>query len=404
MKIILANNYFYLRGGAEKVFFNEMELLKSSGNQIATFARQYEKNISSEYSKFFPSPIEYEDVPLLTKLSVAFKLVYSLEARKCFSSLIQSFNPDIVHAHNICGRLTTSILDAAAEKGLPVVITLHDYKLICASYLMLNKGRICERCISGSTINCILTRCHKDSLAASSVYTVETMFNKFFGKHNIVDFFICPSRFLLKKHSKAGWPEEKLIYIPNFVRASEFEPDYSYGGYILFVGRLSKEKGLLTLLDAVKGLDVVLRIAGDGPMRAEYEKHAFDNNISNVVFEGYKSGKELKDLFRGSSFIVMPSHCYENAPMSILEASAYGKPVIGSEIGGIPEMVIEGETGMLFDPGDTEGLIEKITYMISDPARARKMGKNAREKVVNDYNAEGHYRSLLKVYENTLSG
>ncbi len=403
MRLLFANNFYYLRGGAEKVFLDEMALLSEKGHDIALFTRNFSGNLPSEHSKFFASPIEYEDVSLTVKLSSAFKMIYSFETKRKFLELIDFFKPDIIHGHNIYGRLTTSVIDAARKRRVPFILTLHDYKLICTSYLMLNKGRVCERCISGSTINCILTRCHKNSLAASSVYTVESLFNNFFRKHDTVNYFICPSRFLIKKHSEAGWPEDKLIHIPNFVRASDFEPEYSNEGYILFAGRLSKEKGVLTLLDAVEGLDVILKIVGDGPMRAEYEKHVLNNNISNVVFEGYKSGKELKALFRGSSFIVMPSEWYENAPISILEAFAYGKPVIGSEIGGIPEMVIEGETGMLFDPGDTEGLREKITSLLSSPSKVKNMGRNARKMVVNNHNAEEHFKSIMKVYEKVLS-
>ena len=159
---------------------------------------------------------------------------------------------------------------------------------------------------------------------------------------------------------------------------------------------------MLTLLDAIQGLDVILKIVGDGPMRAKYEKHAFDNNISNVVFEGYKSGEELKNIFRNAAFLVMPSEWYENAPMTVLEAYAYGKPIIGANIGGIPEMVEEGKTGLLFQPCDTEGLRKQITRLLSSPSDIVKMGRSARARVEKDHNASVHYDNLMRVYEAAL--
>ena len=281
-------------------------------------------------------------------------------------------------------------------------MTLHDYKLICPSYLMLNKGEVCERCINGNLFNCLLSKCHKGQLSASLVLTMETYFNMKLRKYDAVDYFICPSRFLARKLLEAGWPEEKLVHIPNSINVDVIKPNYGTDGYILFVGRLSREKGVLTLLDAVKGLDADLRLVGDGPMRADYEKYALDNNISNAVFEGYKSGEELKDIFRNAAFIVMPSEWYENAPITILEAFAYGKPVIGSKIGGIPELVIEGETGMLYRTCRSEDLKEKIRSLLADPTATERMGRNARTMVEDRHSAQVHYEKLMEAYKRAL--
>jgi glycosyltransferase involved in cell wall biosynthesis len=267
---------------------------------------------------------------------------------------------------------------------------------------MLTNRRVCEKCLGGRYYNCLLTRCHKGSLNASLVYTIEAYYTRIFNKYSHIRYFIFPSNFTLKKHADAGIPEEKLVHIPNFINVENFEPSYENKRYILFAGRLSREKGVLALLKAVKGLDIPVKIVGDGPMRVEYERFVEENSIDNVSFEGYKSGDELKELFRNSAFVVFPSEWYENAPMTILESFAYGKPVLGSNIGGIPEMVIDGETGLLFKTGDHPELKEKINYLFQHPSIIKEMGRKARERVEKEYNAEMHYNRLMYVYKVTL--
>jgi glycosyltransferase involved in cell wall biosynthesis len=400
MKLIFANNYYYIRGGSERFFFDEMEMLKKNRHDVIPFSRVFEKNFQSKYSHFFAPPLEYENVPLLRKISAAIKLIYSFDSRHYFLKLLEDYNPDIIHAHNIYGRLTTSILDAAYKKKISVVMTLHDYKLICPSYIMLANNKICESCEGKKFYYSVIKRCHKNDFLPSLVYSVESFINSIFKKYTrVVKYFICPSKFSLNKHAEYGIPEEKLIHIPNFVNTDTINPNYNKGNYILFVGRLSIEKGILTLLKAVKGLNVVVRIVGDGPMRAEYETYARENKISNVIFEGYKSGEELRDFFRNAAFLIIPSEWYENAPMTILESFAYGKPVIGSNIGGIPEMVRHGESGLLFEMGNAEDLRTKIKEILSSPSKIIEMGQRARKIVEDEYNAEVHYKRLMEVYK-----
>ena len=374
-------------------------MLETRGHEVVPFSRHYKKNFHSEYSKYFASSIEYEDVSIRKKISISLKLIYSTETKNTFFKLLNDIRPDIVHAHNIYGRLTTSINDVAKEKKVPVVMTLHDYKLICPSYLMLLDGKVCEKCEGKNFYYCALKKCHKGALIPSLVYTFESYFNSLLKKYEWASYFICPSVFLLRKHMEAGIPAEKLIHIPNFIKIENFEPNYTAENYILYAGRLSKEKGVLTLLKAVRGLDVPVRIVGDGPMRTEYETYVKENKINSVSFEGYKSGEDLGKLFRNASFVVFPSEWYENAPMTVLEAFAYGKPVIGSNIGGIPEMVVEKETGLLFKPGDYQELKEKIDYLLANPSIVSQMGKKARKKVEEEYNAELHYQRLMEVYK-----
>jgi glycosyltransferase involved in cell wall biosynthesis len=267
---------------------------------------------------------------------------------------------------------------------------------------MLLNGKLCERCKGRKFYNSLFTLCHKNNFLASATYTIESYFNLWFKKYNWIRFLICPSMFSLKKHLEAGIPEKKLVHIPNFIKLQKFEPNYEPGDYILFVGRLSKEKGILTLLKAIKGLDIELKIVGEGPMREEYEKHVRNEKITNVIFEGYKSGEELKRLYKNSAFVIFPSEWYENAPMTILETSAYGKPIIGSNIGGIPEMIINEKTGLVFKPGDYNELREKIKNLLSNPSLIVQMGKDARKRAEEEYNAELHYKRLMEVYEKAV--
>jgi glycosyltransferase involved in cell wall biosynthesis len=398
MKLIFANNYYYIRGGAERVFFDEMEILKSHNHEAIPFSRHYEKNLLSNYSKYFPSSFKYENVGFLEKISATFKLIYSIEAKQNFSGLLTCFKPDLIHAHNIYGRLTSSIVDSAKIKGIPVVMTLHDYKLICPSYLMLFNRKVCERCKGRKFYNCILTKCHKDSLAASLVYTIETYFNYYFKKYEWIKYFICPSKFSFKKHLEAGISEKKLVHIPNFINVKNLEPDYELGGYILFVGRLSQEKGVLTLIKAVKGLDIELKIVGDGPIREEYENYIRNESITNVTFEGYRVGEKLKNLYKNAAFVVFPSECYEVFGLIAVEAFAHGKPVIGSNIGAIPEIIINEKTGLLFEPGNYNELREKIKSLLTNTALITQMSKDARKMVEKEYNTELHYKRLMEVY------
>jgi glycosyltransferase involved in cell wall biosynthesis len=403
MICLFANNYFYLRGGSERVFFDEIEILRDHGHEVVPFSRQDDKNDATQYAHYFAPPLAYENVSMVNKITTSFKLIYSRECGRKFSDAIRQVKPDVIHSHNIYGRLTTAVLDSAGGMNIPVVMTLHDMKLICPTYLMLSHSEICERCKGGHFYHCTFRRCHRGGTIPSLIYTVEAYFNELLRKYERVRRFICPSLFLLRKHRDVGIPEEKLVHIPNFIDSSRIEPVFRKGTYVLYVGRLSKEKGVLTLLRALSGLKVNLRVAGEGPMRDEFETFVTETGLRNVSFEGYRAGEALTDLYRNAAILVFPSQCYENAPMTILEAFAHGKPVIGSSIGGIPEMVIDGVTGLLFKPGDYRDLREKIQYLLKNHSLIETMGKNARKKVEDEHNTELHYQKLIEVYNRALS-
>jgi len=399
----MANNYYYLKGGAERVLFEEKKILEAHGHQVPVFSQAHPYNEFSEFSEYYTPFKDWRHISRLQKVPTALSIMYDRRTARGFNRFLEAADSDIVHAHNIYGGLTTSILDIAQRKGIPVVMTLHDYKLICPSYLMLNRGAVCESCRSGRFIHCLLKTCHKESLTASGVYCMESYLNKWLHKYETIRYFICPSMFSLTKHAEHGIPKDRLLHIRNFANLNEYKPQYDTSGYVLFVGRLSKEKGVLTLLNAVEHLDVPVRIVGDGPLKAEYESFVADRRMNHVTFEGYKSGDDLKQLYENAAFLVMPSEWYENAPMTILEAYAYGKPVVGSRIGGIPEMIDHERTGMLFAMGDAGQLAECILNLWSNKSLCRQMGHAARDKVEREFSSEVHYEHLMEVYRNLLN-
>lgn len=411
MRVAIANNYYYLRGGAERVLFEQKKLLESHGHEVPVFALAHPSNEYSPHQDYFPPFKDWRATRGPAKISMALSMMYDRRAARCFDRFLQAARPDIVHAHNIYGGLTTSILDVARRRNVPVVMTLHDYKLICPSYLMLKRGAVCEDCKGGRFIHCLLNKCHKESLAASGVYCIESYLNRWLHKYNTVRYFICPSMFSLRKHTEHGIPLYRLLHIPNFADASEpsregrltARPGREDGQYALFVGRVSEEKGIPTLLAAATRLDVPVRLVGDGPLRAEYENLARNEGLSHVIFEGYKSGDQLKQLYENAAFVVLPSQCYENAPMTILEAFAYGKPVVGSRIGGIAEMVEHGRTGLHFAPGNAEDLADCMRTLWRDASLRSQMGRAARDQVECEFSAETHYERLMEVYQHLLS-
>ncbi|MBT0666185.1 glycosyltransferase family 4 protein [Geobacter pelophilus] len=405
MRILFLNNFYYLRGGSERVLFGEMRLLREAGHEVAIYARGHEKNEPAEYAGFFPPPLDTERLGLSIKsIATVRELIYSESSRQGLREVVKRFRPDIVHAHNIYGRLSLSVLDELKAAGVPVVMTLHDLKLLCPSYLMLNKGKVCELCKGGRYANAFLTRCHKGSYPASFVYALESWLNKTSDKYGSVQKFVVPSRFLRDKCVEHGWDSSRFAYLPNCIDKEGATASDGVGDYLLYMGRLSAEKGIGTLLRAYRqsGCTMPLMIVGDGPLRKELEG-ASAGCQGRVTFTGYLTGVDLATALRGASCVLLPSECYENAPLSILEAFAAGKPVIGSRIGGIPELVDDEINGFLFEPGNADALTAKIQAFLNLSATAvAAMGEAARLKVEREFSPRAHMESLHAIYHAVL--
>jgi len=399
--LLSINTYHYRRGGSDAVFFEHDALFRGLGWETAVMTMHHPKNEPSPWSEFFVDEIEFGHAyGVLHKLAMAGKIIYSLEARRKLDKLLARFPPDVAHVHCIYHHISPSVLSLLKERNIPIVMTAHDLKLCCPAYKMLNRGGICEKCKGGNLLNVALNRCLRDSVTVSSLVMVESAVHRLLGLYrDNLDRIVVPSEFFRNKHIEWGWPAEKLIYVPNFVRADAFTPRVEPGDYFFYFGRLALEKGVATLIRATARTGVRLRIAGTGPEEAMLKALAKEVG-GDIEFLGFVSGAPLRTLVREARAIVLPSEWYENAPMSLLEAYASAKPVIGARIGGIPEMVNEGKTGWLFESGSVDALAERLRWMQSQPdAEIASMGAQGRRLVEENFNERLYLDRMLKLYE-----
>lgn len=404
MKVLFCNKYFFPKGGSELVMLDTARLLEEHGHQVAFFAMHHPLNLPSEYSPFFVSQVDYSSrLNLCQKVKAAARVLYSLEARKKIRALIAREKPDVVHLHNIYHQLSPSIIAEIARHRLPMVMTVHDYKLVCPAILSLRHGKVCGLCARGRYYHCLVHRCTHGSLAQSLVNTLEMyLHHRILHIYEKIHVFIAPSLYLKSKLEEMGFPG-KIVWLPNFVRVAEFRPAFGTEDHsLVYFGRLSTEKGVATLIRAVAGLPVPLKIIGDGPQRPELERLVHRLGLENVHFLGYLLGEALHQEIQKSFLVVVPSEWPENNPRTVLESYALGKPVLGARIGGIPELVREGETGLTFEPGSVAELREKILSFLQYPALALNMGEKARLLVEKKYSVESHYLRLLEIYNCAL--
>ena len=401
MKVLLINKYFYLKGGSERTFFNEANLLRKRGNNISFFSMFDEKNSSCDQDGYFIDNIDYHNqVGFQKKISSSLKLLYSFEAKKKIEALIKREQPDVAHLHNIHHQISPSIIHVLKNYDIPIVMTLHDSKMVCPAYTLTRNNHSCEKCKNGRYFWCLYHRCSQGSYIKSLINVVEmNLHHKILNIYDSVNFFISPSQFLQKKLIEMGF-SKNIIYLPNFVNLRQYEPQYgSPGRTFCYFGRLSSEKGLFSLIEAMKGLNADLKIIGDGPLKSDLEKKVKIEKIDNIRILGYKSGDELIAEVGSSFAVVVPSECYENCPYTILEAFALGKPVIGADIGGIPELVKNTETGFTFEPRNPDDLRSKMKLLLRDHNLVIIMGKTARTLIEKSMNPENHYKRIMQIYQ-----
>jgi glycosyltransferase involved in cell wall biosynthesis len=399
-RLLASNNYFYRRGGAEAVFFDHMAMFQAIGWDVVPFAMQHEENEPSPYAGHFVSEIEYgRKTGPLRKAAQAASILYSFEAQRNLRRLIENARPSIAHAHNVYHHLSPSIFPTLKAAGIPVVMTVHDLKLACPAYKMLRDGKVCEDCKGGRIYNVLRHRCIKDSYALSGLVLAETALHRSLGLYrNRIDRLVVPSSFYLEKLVEWGWPRDMMVHIPNFVNVDHYRDDWQEDGYFVFAGRLAPEKGLATLIRAAALAGQRLVIAGTGPEEAALRALAVETG-ADATFAGYLSGAALHETIGRARALVLPSEWYENAPISVLEAYALGRPVIGARIGGIPEMIREGETGLLSLPGDAESLAGALAGMAGrSVAERRAMGRAGREWIAREFSAAAYRDRTLDLY------
>ncbi len=408
MKILMVNSFHYMRGGGERCFFDLSDLLRSHGHEVVPFCMDHPLNIPSEFSDYFVSNIDFPSEMGKSgagaKLRVVERVLYSREARRKIEALIEKVKPDIVHIHGFIHEMSTSILPAMKAAGLPVVQTLHDYKIVCPNTSFVSHGHICEACKGGKYYNMTRYRCKRGSLSASLLASVEMYFHEAFRLYEPnVDLFISPSRFLADKVVEHG-VRKPLTVIPNFIRPDSFQPVYEADNYFVFAGRLVRMKGVLTLLEAVRRVktDAELVIAGTGELEPELHQFVKDNNLTNVRFVGHLNTADLAKLVQRAIFTVIASEGYENYPMTVIESFACGTPVIGSRIGGIPEEINHGINGLLFEPGDAAGLAEQMQRLLDNRSEALEMGRAGRKQTQEINGPVAHYEQTIAAYQSIL--
>lgn len=399
-RLLAINNYFYRRGGAEAVFFDHMAMFAGIGWDVVPFAMQHDENEPSPWSGYFVSEIEYgRRTGPLRKAAQAASILYSFEAQRNIGRLIEQARPSVAHAHNVYHHLSPAIFSTLKAAGIPVAMTVHDLKLACPAYKMLRDGKVCEDCKGGRVYNVLRHRCIKDSWALSGLVLVETVLHRALGLYrDKVDRLVVPSRFYIDKLVEWGWPRGMMVHIPNFVNVEDYAAAWDEGDYFVFAGRLAPEKGIATLIRAAALSGQRLMLAGTGPEEEALRRLAAETG-ADVTFCGYLSGDALHALIGRSRALALPSEWYENAPISVLEAYALGRPVIGAAIGGIPEMIREGETGLLSVPGDAHSLAAALAAMAAKGAAGRAaMGRAGRAWIAAEFSAAAYRERTLDLY------
>lgn len=389
-RVIVSNKFYYNRGGDCVAAMALEELLKAKGHPVAFFCMQYPQNFPSEWEQYFPSEVRF-DGGLTDKLKATGRIFSSGEVKRKFNKLVDTFKPDVLHMNNVHSYLSPLIGEIAHRKGIKVVWTLHDYKLVCPSYSCLREGKPCTLCVDRGVSNVLTKRCMKGSVAASLMAYAEALYWSKKRMDRNTDTYIAPSDCMKKLMVRGGFEEEKITVVPNFTNREY--PDagttHEKEDYYCYVGRLSTEKGIRTLVEVAETLPHKLVVVGTGPL-----KHLSETYHSRVEYVGMKQWDEIREIVRRAKFMVIPSEWYENNPLSVIESLCLGTPVLGADIGGIPELIDE-QNGMLFRSGDKEDLKDKIRLMFERQFNYNDICALARKT----YSAENYYNKIINIYE-----
>lgn len=399
-KLLSINQKYEVVGGSDTYYFSLNKLLEKEPLEVVEFAAYGKLASKSKFKNYFPSQIEFSKNNIFNLC----KYLYNLEAKEMLAKLLmEQPDIDIAHLQIYYGQLTTSILHSLKKKNIPIIQTLHEYKLSCPVYTHLNNGEICHRCIDGSSISCVSNRCKDGSFISSLVRFLEYNISRALGDVSLIDKFICVSVFQRDLLASAGLPFEKMTVVYNFVEAEFEDSEIVNGEYLFYFGRLEKLKGIVTLLYAAKSMSHIrFKIAGDGPLKEYILSFIKEHNLTNIECMGFISKAQLGPLIKNSKAVLVPSEWYENCSISVLEAKAKSKPVIASNIGGISEQVTDGKNGFLFDPGNVESLTSAIRKLEGYPDY-HDLCKNSFNDYLLRYSEPVHRESIMKVYGEVIN-
>ncbi len=406
LRVLMVNKFWYRRAGLERVMFDEIRWLEDAGHEVGHFSADHPENDQSPWSDYFVPYLELGVHTALVpkdKVVAARRMFWNEEAARRFKRLLRDFRPAIIHVHGIHRQISPSILHVAREAGIPVVQSLHDYHPICPADDLLLAGAVaCDpvRCGRFNVLPCALHRCVQRSSAKSALAAAELLWRRWVVRvESLVEAFISPSRYLATTMAAGGVRRRPIHVVPNAIPVAVLEADRSPGEAFVYAGRLSREKGLITLLRAAERAHVPLLVAGEGPLGDTLAAQA----PPNVSFLGRLPGEEIDHLLAGCRAAVVPSEWAENAPMAVLEPMAVGRPVIATRMGGIPEQLRDGVDGILVRPGDDLELAAALRVLADDAGLADRLGRSARARVEGTFDPQTHTAGLLAVYSSALN-
>lgn len=399
MRILMINKFLYPNGGSETYIFKLGDYLKSQGHEVQYFGMEHEGRCVGNAVNAYTSDMDFHGGSKLSKLTYPMKTIYSSEARKKLRMVLDDFQPDVCHLNNFNYQLTPSMIleivkwRKATGKQCKIVFTAHDYQLICPNHMLNNPitHQNCEKCLGGHFINCMKGKCIHGSTAKSIIGTMEAEFWKLNGAYQYIDTMICCSEFMKSKMDSNPLFAKKTVAMHNFIDKVEWK-DVQKKDYVLYFGRFSEEKGIGTLIKVCKELpDVQFIFAGTGPLEESIK------GVSNIKNIGFQKGAALEKLIREARFSIYPSEWYENCPFSVMESQMYGTPVLGANIGGIPELIEVGKTGELFESGNATELKSKIQKLWNDRERTDQYSQNCKDISFND--VEEYTKKLMQIYQ-----
>ncbi|MDC1500147.1 glycosyltransferase family 4 protein [Octadecabacter sp.] len=404
MKVLQINNFHYPRGGSDRYFLNLMHALANNGHQVQSFAQQHKDDTDLQFrGLYYPSGLNLSR----WSLNQGLNFFYNSRNRKSIRAILEHFQPDVAHLHIYYGHVTPSILKPLREMGVPIVQTLHEYKIVCPAQTLIKNGVSCDACKNGRYINSVIGRCNRNSFIRSSISALEAITSNYFGGLSSVDHFLAVSHFQRNKLLSMGLEPSKVDVLYNFADIKH-QPSHHDGNHFLFVGRLENGKGLETLLDSYalylekcrqKGLP--LHIVGDGSENLAFKRLAAKLGLGeNVKWLGYLNGPELAEQYRKCRALINPSEFNETFGLTNLEAMTHGRPVLCSNSGAFPEVVRDGLDGHVLPCKTPEAFAEKMSKLTVD--KARQLGMNGFTRASDKFSAQVHVKELEKVYLNLI--